>query len=77
MGLMILDMISLNSLAAFTTEVSRNAGIQGGVQGVRDSSSTYGAQTARPVDPAQRPLQAVPPPPAQNLPRGSLLDLRV
>ncbi|HEY4252149.1 MAG TPA: hypothetical protein VGM87_13135 [Roseomonas sp.] len=70
-------MISQNSLAAFTSEVSRNAGIQGGVQTVRGPSSAYGTQTPRPAAQAQRPLEAVPPPPAQTLPRGSLLDLRV
>jgi hypothetical protein len=82
--LMILRMISLNSLAAFTAEVTRNAGLQPsrGVAGAR------GAEAAMPppgggiepvsASPAQRPLGAVPPaPPSTPPPRGSLLDLRV
>ncbi|MCW8086793.1 hypothetical protein [Sabulicella glaciei] len=65
-------MISTNSLAAFTPEVTR----------------ARPGQPARPVAPApdvapiqqaaaQRTLEAVPPAPDKPLPRGSLLDLRV
>ncbi len=68
-------MLSLNSLSAFTQEVSRNAGIQP----VRGNDRT---DASRNSVPAQRILQTAPPagstPPAGgNLPRGSLLDLRV
>lgn len=69
-------MLSLNSLAAFTQEVTRSAGIQP----VRGTDRPPGA--ARAAAPApQRILDAAPPagalPPGQPLPRGSLLDLRV
>ncbi|SHI89664.1 hypothetical protein SAMN02745194_01303 [Roseomonas rosea] len=67
----ILRMISTNSLAAFTQDVSRAAGI-GQVQPVRTGGSSNG-QSA----PPQRALEAVPAAPATPLPRGSLLDLRV
>jgi hypothetical protein len=71
-----LRMISLNSLAAFTQEVTRSAGIQP-VRGTERPD-----QAARGTTPAQqRTLDAVPPsgslPALQILPRGSLLDLRV
>ncbi|WP_198382880.1 hypothetical protein [Roseomonas sp. KE2513] len=71
----ILRMISSNSLAAFTQDVSRAAGI-GDVRPVRatPARTTEGAAQAAP---AQRQLEAVPPKPASPLPRGSLLDLRV
>jgi hypothetical protein len=70
-----LSMLSLNSLSAFTQEVSRNAGIQP-VRG------TDRAESARDAAPAQRILQSAPPagslpPSGGTLPRGSLLDLRV
>ena len=69
-------MISLNSLAAFTQEVTRNAGIQP-VRGTDRPSEA--ARSASPTP--QRTLEAVPPsgsiPAMQMLPRGSLLDLRV
>ena len=70
-------MISLNSLAAFTQEVTRSAGIQP-VRGP-DRPDAAG-RSASP--PPQRILESAPPagslPPAgQSLPRGSLLDLRV
>lgn len=69
-------MVSLNSLAAFTQEVTRTAGIQP-VRGADRPSDA-----ARANAPAQqRTLDAVPPsgslPALQILPRGSLLDLRV
>ncbi|MBY0335954.1 MAG: hypothetical protein K2X11_05030 [Acetobacteraceae bacterium] len=62
-------MISTNSLAAFTQEVTRN----------RPAPPVEPVQ-ARPAPreavPAQRTLDAVPPMPAKPMPRGSLLDLR-
>ncbi|MBX6374059.1 MAG: hypothetical protein IRZ13_07440 [Acetobacteraceae bacterium] len=77
-------MISLNSLAAFTAEVTRNAGLSParGATGIavagmgpRDEA---GAGPGRASAPRQRLLLSVPPhPPAHPLPRGSLLDLRV
>ena len=69
-------MISLNSLAAFTQEVTRNAGIQP-VRGADRPAEAV--RTAQPTP--SRTLDMVPPsgslPPLQVLPRGSLLDLRV
>ncbi len=73
LGATILSMISSNSLAAFTAEVSRNAGIQGNVLPVRGLAPE--AQRAAPS--SGRTLGQVPPAPGQALPRGSLLDLRV
>jgi len=67
----ILRMISGNTLAAFTQDVSRAAGI-GQVQPVRASGSGNAAAPA-----PQRALDSVPVLPATPLPRGSLLDLRV
>jgi len=67
----ILRMISTNSLAAFTQDVARAAGI-GPVQPVRSS----GGPSAQPAPP-QRLLESVPPAPSAPMPRGSLLDLRV
>jgi hypothetical protein len=63
-------MISMNSLAAFTAEVSR---MQGPVQARAAASPPAAGTSAEP----QRRLEALPPPPATPLPRGSLLDLRV
>jgi hypothetical protein len=71
-----LRMISLNSLAAFTQEVTRSAGIQQ-VRGPERPEAAGRAASPAP----QRILEAVPPagalPAGQSLPRGSLLDLRV
>jgi hypothetical protein len=71
-----LRMISLNSLAAFTQEVTRSAGIQPVRGADRPAEAARNA-----AQPPQRTLDAVPPsgslPPLQILPRGSLLDLRV
>ncbi len=69
-------MLSLNSLSAFTQEVTRNAGIQP-VRGPDRADASRGAS----VQP-QRILQSAPPaggaaPAGSTLPRGSLLDLRV
>lgn len=70
----ILRMISTNSLAAFTQDVSRAAGI-GEIRPVR---STQGQGTEPPLSlGGQRALDSVPAAPATPLPRGSLLDLRV
>lgn len=66
---MVLRMISLNSLAAFTAEVSR---LQAPAQ-ARAASSVPAAAAPE----APRRLDAVPPQPASPMPRGSLLDLRV
>ena len=70
---MVVSMISTNSLAAFTAEVSRSAGISP----VRGPSSTTAPDKPRVAAPIQRPLEALPPAPPSGLPRGSLLDLRV
>ena len=71
-------MISLNSLAAFTQEVTRSAGIQPQRGPDRREPGIREAAAA----PAQRRLETAPPPGAaapggQVPPRGSLLDLRV
>lgn len=68
---MVVRMISMNSLAAFTAEVSR---MQGPAQ-ARAATSGPAPQSAAPEQP--RRLDALPPPPAGPMPRGSLLDLRV
>ncbi len=77
---MILRMLSLNSLAAFTAEVTRSAGIQ------PQRAPAPSQPASAPFVPipglaetvaAQKALPAVPPAPMQALPRGSLLDLRV
>jgi hypothetical protein len=64
-------MISLNSLAAFTAEVSRT---QGPAQARAASPGVQAGQ--RPAEPMRR-LDTLPPPPTSPLPRGSLLDLKV
>jgi hypothetical protein len=73
----VLHMISSNSLAAFTQEISRRPGM---VEPVRGATSTPSAGAMGPVGAApdpQRTLEAVPPQPVRPVPRGSLLDLRV
>ncbi len=65
-------MISTNSLAAFTQEVARTRPAQGTAPAARADAPFQPTEVA-----AQRKLEAVPPPPATALPRGSLLDLRV
>jgi hypothetical protein len=67
----IIRMISMNSLAAFTAEVSRMHG-----------PAPARAATSSPTSPAASPeaprrLDALPLPPATPMPRGSLLDVRV
>jgi hypothetical protein len=69
---MVLRMISTNSLAAFTAEVSR---MQGPVQ-ARAASTSPSPGGAGQTDPIRR-LETLPPMPAGPLPRGSLLDLKV
>jgi hypothetical protein len=64
-------MISMNSLAAFTAEVSRS---HGAVQARAATAAPTGPAAATE---APRRLDVLPPPPAGPLPRGSLLDLKV
>ncbi len=66
-------MISMNSLAAFTAEVSRTQG-PGHARAPAGSKAAGVAQNALETT---RRLDALPPPPATPLPRGSLLDLKV
>jgi hypothetical protein len=67
----IVRMISMNSLAAFTAEVSR-------MQGAAPARAATSSPTSPGAAPeAPRRLDALPPPPATPMPRGSLLDLRV
>jgi hypothetical protein len=68
----VLRMISMNSLAAFTAEVSRMGG-PAQARAASPSGTPGGASSGQP----DRRLEALPPPPASPLPRGSLLDLRV
>ena len=70
---MVVHMINTNSLAAFTAEVSR---LQGPAL-ARGTATTTAATPGQPQQPAQRKLEALPAQPNPNLPRGSLLDLRV
>jgi hypothetical protein len=69
----VVSMISTNSLAAFTQEVTRTR------PGAESSPVQRNARADRPEaeQVAQRKLEAVPPAPTRPLPRGSLLDLRV
>ena len=69
---MVVHMISTNSLAAFTAEVSRIPGVTP-ARGPGSPAQASGSST----EPAQRRLEALPPKPEAPLPRGSLLDLRV
>lgn len=63
-------MISMNSLAAFTAEVSRS---QRPVQARAASPSPLPATGSE----SPRRLEALPPQPMSPLPRGSLLDMKV
>ena len=65
-------MISTNSLAAFTQEISRARPAPGAAPAGRAESPLRAEEVA-----AQRKLEAVPPAPSAPMPRGSLLDLRV
>ena len=69
----ILRMISMNSLAAFTAEVSR---AQGPAQARAAQGAGAPGQTPG-IPESPRRLDAMPPQPASPLPRGSLLDLKV
>ncbi len=75
---MILGMLSLNSLAAFTAEVTRSAGIQP-QRGANApaAGAAFAGDPVQDIAAPQKALPAVPPRPQQSLPRGSLLDLRV
>lgn len=71
----ILRMIALNSLAAFTQDVSRANGV-GNVAPVRGPAATPAAPEVTRV--AERRLDSVPPPPTgASTQRGLLLDMRV
>ena len=72
---MIWRMLSLNSLAAFTAEVTRSAGIQ--PQRGAQAPQAAGTDPVLDIAAPQKALPRVPPQPQQTLPRGSLLDLRV
>jgi hypothetical protein len=68
---MVVRMIAMNSLAAFTAEVSRT-------QGAAKTRGTSAPPQALQPLPQQRTLDALPAPPGGSAPpRGSLLDLRV
>jgi hypothetical protein len=69
----VVRMISTNSLAAFTQEVTRTR------PGAEPAPAQRTGRADRPEAEAvaQRKLEAVPPAPTRPLPRGSLLDLRV
>ncbi|WP_372623645.1 hypothetical protein [Falsiroseomonas sp.] len=62
----------MNSLAAFTAEVSRS---QGAVPVRAATSSAPAGPSVAPEAP--RRLDVLPPPPSGPLPRGSLLDMKV
>ena len=67
-------MLSLNSIASVSQEVSANAGViqaRSPVQPVDVLRGNGQGQSS------QRSLEAVPPEPTKPMPRGSLLDLRV
>ena len=68
-------MLSLNSLAAFTAEVTRSAGIQ--PQRAPQPGRAADGDPVLDIAAPQKALPRVPPQPQQSLPRGSLLDLRV
>jgi hypothetical protein len=68
----VLRMISTNSLAAFTAEVTRSQG----PALARAGGATTATRGPLAVESPRR-LEALPPPPATPLPRGSLLDLKV
>jgi hypothetical protein len=70
---MVVHMIAMNSLAAFTAEVSR---LQAPSQ-ARGATPSATPGAPAPAQPSQRTLEALPAPPSGPLPRGSLLDLRV
>jgi hypothetical protein len=69
-------MITTNSLAAFTQEVTRNRPALS-PQGAPPGGAPPTERAARPEQVAERRLEAVPPQPSKPTPRGSLLDLKV
>lgn len=73
LGWKVARMISTNSLAAFTQEVTRSR--PGGAPSPIPPQARLGRPEVEAV--AQRKLEAVPPLPARPPPRGSLLDLKV
>ncbi|MGG5885878.1 hypothetical protein [Falsiroseomonas sp. HC035] len=69
---MVVRMIAMNSLAAFTAEVSRTQGA------AKTRGSSASPQPLQPLPaPQQRTLDTMPAMPGGPVPRGSLLDLRV
>jgi hypothetical protein len=69
---MVVRMIAMNSLAAFTAEVSRAQGA------AKTRGTSASPQPLQPLAaPPQRTLDSLPAAPGSALPRGSLLDLRV
>lgn len=69
---MVVRMIAMNSLAAFTAEISRTQGA------AKTRGTSAPPQSLQPLaPPPQRTLDAMPAQPGSALPRGSLLDLRV
>ena len=67
-------MLSLNSIAAVSQEISANSGIIQARSPVQPVDMLRGNGQGQS---AQRSLDAVPPEPSKPMPRGSLLDLRV
>jgi hypothetical protein len=70
----VFNMLSLNSVAAVSQEISANAGIIQARSPVQPVDMLRGNGQGQS---AQRSLDAVPPEPSKPMPRGSLLDLRV
>ena len=68
------NMLSLNSIAAVSQEISANSGIIQARSPVQPVDMLRGNGQGQS---AQRSLAAVPPEPSKPMPRGSLLDLRV
>lgn len=67
-------MLSLNSIASVSQEISANSGIIQARSPVQPVDMLRGNGQGQS---AQRSLDAVPPEPTKPMPRGSLLDLRV
>jgi hypothetical protein len=78
---MVLRMITLNTLGAFTQEISRRPPADAIAPAARPPATdgTRGFAADPIAASPQRTLEAAPsgPPPSKPLPRGSLLDLRV
>lgn len=70
-------MITTNSLAAFTQEVTRNRPVAAPPAVTQPGATAEAERNARPEAVAERRLEAVPPQPNKPVPRGSLLDVRV